>query len=320
MSSISVVIPIFNEEENIRPLYDRLNATLNELVDENFELIFVNDGSKDASLAIIKTLAIQDDRVKYIQLSRNFGHQNAVFAGLEHTSYEYVVIIDADLQDPPETIKPLYQTAIQGYDVVYAQRISRKGESWLKLTTAKYFYKLMNLLSDVAIPLDTGDFRIMTQKVCRTICQMPERNKFLRGQIAWSGFDQTSIEYERQSRHSGETKYSYSKMFKFAMDGISAFSTLPLKIATWMGFITAFFAVGMFARTMYVRLFTGDYVKGWSSLMVTLLFLGGVQLICIGILGEYLGRVLDNVRGRPSYIIKDTNIKTTAPQVELKIH
>lgn len=314
MSSISVVIPIYNEEENIRPLYDRLNTTLTNLVNHDYELIFVNDGSKDSSMLIIKALASQDDRVKYIHLSRNFGHQNAVFAGLKHASKEHVVIIDADLQDPPEIIQPLYLKALQGYDVVFAQRKTREGETWLKLVTAKYFYKILNMLSDVAIPLDTGDFRIMTQNVCRTICNMPERNKFLRGQIAWSGFEQTSIEYERQSRQNGETKYSYSKMFKFAMDGISAFSTLPLKIATWMGFITAFFAVGLFARTLYIRLFTGDYVKGWSSLMVTLLFLGGVQLICIGILGEYLGRVLDNVRGRPSYIIKDTNITTIAPQ------
>lgn len=320
MSLISVVIPIFNEEENLRPLYDRLSHTLTSLVQYHYELIFVNDGSKDSSLAIIKSLATQDSKVKYISLSRNFGHQNAVFAGLEHSSGDAVVIIDADLQDPPETIEKLYQTLLEGYDVVYAQRKSRVGESWLKLMTAKYFYKILNKLSEVSIPLDTGDFRIMSQKVCATICQMPERNKFLRGQIAWSGFEQTSIEYERKSRHSGETKYSYAKMFKFAMDGISAFSNIPLKMATWMGFITAGIAVGMFVRTLYVRLFTDDFVKGWPSLMVTLLFLGGVQLICIGILGEYLGRVLDNVRGRPSFIIKDTNITTTALSAESKSH
>lgn len=308
MSIISVVVPIYNEEENIRPLYDRLTLTLRSLVDDNYEIIFVNDGSKDSSLAIIKTLCTQDLHIKYIHLSRNFGHQNAVFAGLENSNGENIVIIDADLQDPPEVIKLLYQTIQKGFDVVYAQRKSRDGESWLKLFTAKYFYKLLNRLSEIAIPLDTGDFRIMTRKVCKTICQMPERNKFLRGQIAWSGFEQTSIEYERQSRHSGETKYSYTKMFKFAMDGISAFSNIPLKMATFLGFLTAGIAVAMFARTMYVRLFTGDFVKGWSSLMVTMLFLGGVQLICIGILGEYLGRILDNVRGRPSYVIKDTNI------------
>lgn len=308
MPLISVIVPIFNEEENIRPLYDRLSRTLITIVKDSYEVVFINDGSKDSSISIIRTLANQDSKIKFIDLSRNFGHQNAVFAGMEHSSGEAVVIIDADLQDPPETIIPLYQKLQEGFDVVYAQRVARKGESWHKLLTAKYFYLLINKLSEVSIPLDTGDFRIMTQKVARTVCNMPERNKFLRGQIAWTGFRQTYVEYERHARHSGETKYSYSKMFKFAMDGISAFSNFPLKMATWLGFITAGIAVAMFARTMYVRLFTDDFVKGWPSLMVTLLFLGGVQLICIGILGEYLGRVLDNVRGRPPYIIKDSNI------------
>lgn len=308
MPLISVVVPIFNEEQNIRPLYDRLTQTLIALVKDSYEVIFINDGSKDSSISIIKTLADQDNKIKFIDLSRNFGHQNAVFAGMDYSSGDTVVIIDADLQDPPETIISLYQKLQEGYDVVYAQRIARKGESWHKLLTAKYFYLFINKLSEVSIPLDTGDFRIMTKKVTRTVCNMPERNKFLRGQIAWTGFQQTYIEYERQARYSGETKYSYSKMFKFAMDGISAFSNIPLKMATWLGFITAGVAVAMFARTMYVRLFTDDFVKGWPSLMVTLLFLGGVQLICIGILGEYLGRVLDNVRGRPPYVVKDSNI------------
>lgn len=320
MPSISVVIPVYNEEKNLRTLYDRLTQVLEELVASRYEIIFVNDGSKDSSLVIMKSLAAIDSQVKYIHLSRNFGHQNAVFAGLENTTGEYIVIIDADLQDPPEVIKELYQKTHEGYDVVYAQRTSRKGESWLKLTTAKYFYKILNRLSEVAIPLDTGDFRIISRKVCQTICEMPERNKFLRGQIAWTGFEQTSIEYERHSRHSGETKYSYARMLKFAMDGISAFSNLPLKLATWLGFLTAGVAVAMFARTIYVRLFTNDFVKGWPSLMVTVLFLGGVQLICIGILGEYLGRILDNVRGRPPYVIKETNIKTVRQSVQSELH
>ncbi len=309
MPLISTIVPIFNEEDNIRPLYDRLSKTLSSLTADNYEIIFVNDGSKDSSISIIKSLASQDGKIRFIDLSRNFGHQNAVFAGMDHSTGDAVVIIDADLQDPPEVIADLYKKLQEGYDVVYAQRIARKGESWHKLLTAKYFYLLINKLSEVAIPLDTGDFRIISKKVCETVCNMPERNKFLRGQIAWTGFQQTYVEYERHARHSGETKYSYSKMFKFAMDGISAFSNFPLKMATWLGFITAGIAVGMFVRTFYVRLFTDDFVKGWPSLMVTMLFIGGVQLICIGILGEYLGRVLDNVRGRPPYVVRDSNIE-----------
>lgn len=314
MPLISVIIPVFNEEENLRPLYDRLKVVLQELSGNRHEIIFVNDGSKDSSILIIKALSASDVCVKYIDLSKNFGHQNAVFAGMDYAEGESVVIIDADLQDPPETIRELYTKFLEGYDVVYAQRSTRAGEKWHKLLTAKYFYKIINKLSDIYIPLDTGDFRIISQRVCKIVCSMPERNKFLRGQIAWTGFRQSNIEYNRDARWSGDTKYSYRKMFRFAMDGITSFTNIPLKAATWLGFITAGIATAMFLRTLYVRLFTGDFVKGWPSLMVTILFLGGVQLICIGILGEYLGRILDNVRGRPNYIVKDTNMSGKASQ------
>ncbi len=309
MLKISVLAPVFNEEDNIRPLYDKLTDTLKQLAEDSYEIVFIDDGSRDNSFIIMQALAQEDKKVKYIRLSRNFGHQNAVFAGMEYCSGEAVVIIDTDLQDPPELIHDLYNKMKEGFDVVYAKRKFRKGESWHKLITAKYFYRLINRLSDVEIPLDTGDFRILSKAVCNVVINMPERNKFLRGQIAWTGFRQAHVEYDRQERQRGKTKYSYSKMFKFAMDGISGFSNLPLKVATWLGFATAGIAVTLFIWTMYVRLFTDDYVAGWSSLMVALLFLGGVQLICIGILGEYLGRVLENVRGRPAYIIRETNIR-----------
>ena len=312
MHQISVLAPIFNEEDNIRLLYDRLTDTLQKITGGSYEIIFINDGSTDSSINIIKSIASYDQHTKYIDLSRNFGHQNAVFAGMDLCDGEAVVIIDADLQDPPEFIEDLYNKYKEGYDVVYAKRKEREGESWHKLLTAKYFYIIINKLSDVEIPFDTGDFRIMSKAVCKVVVDMPERNKFLRGQIAWTGFQQTYIEYKREERNSGETKYPYSKMFKFVMDGISAFSNVPLKISTWLAFATAFIAITMFMRTLYVRLFTDDYVVGWSSLMVSLLFLGGVQLIGIGILGEYLGRVLDNVRGRPPYIVKETNIEETS--------
>lgn len=316
MALISVIVPVFNEEQNLRVLYDRLKKVLLQLSGDSHEIVFVNDGSKDSSMAIIRSFASSDETVKFIDLSKNFGHQNAVFAGMEFCNGKAVVIIDADLQDPPEVIIPLYEKWQQGFDVVYAQRISREGEKWHKLLTAKYFYRLINYLSEVYIPLDTGDFRIISDKVCKVICKMPERNKFLRGQIAWTGFNQTSIEYDRDARNSGDTKYSYRKMLRFAMDGITSFTNIPLKAATWLGFITAGIATAMFVRTIWVRLFTDDFVKGWPSLMVTVLFLGGVQLICIGILGEYLGRILDNVRGRPSYIVKDTNFNTALPTSE----
>jgi polyisoprenyl-phosphate glycosyltransferase len=308
MSRISVVVPVFNEEHNLRKLYQRLKVVLEKLTGSSHEIIFVNDGSKDNSMQIIAGLSFNDSTVKYIDLSKNFGHQNAVFAGMDYASGDAVVIIDSDLQDPPETIELLYEKWKEGFDVVYAQRISRSGEKWHKLLTAKYFYRIINYLSDVYIPLDTGDFRIISQRVCRVVCAMPERNKFLRGQIAWAGFHQTFVEYHRDIRNSGDTKYSYRKMIRFAMDGITSFTNIPLKAATWLGFVTAAIALGMLGRTFYVRLVTQDFEKGWPSIMVAVLFLGGVQLICIGILGEYLGRILDNVRGRPSYIVRDTNL------------
>jgi dolichol-phosphate mannosyltransferase len=320
MSLITVVIPVYDEEDNIRILYDRLKAVLTKLTGNRHDMIFVNDGSTDSSLNIIQSLAASDPCVKYIDLSKNFGHQNAVFAGMDHAEGEAVVIIDSDLQDPPETIEKLYNKFQEGFDVVYAQRSSRSGENWHKLLTAKYFYRIINRLSEVQIPLDTGDFRIISQRVCRVVCAMPERNKFLRGQIAWTGFNQTYIEYDRSARNSGDTKYSYRKMLRFAMDGITSFTNIPLKAATWLGFFTAGIAVIMFLRTIYVRLVTGDFVKGWPSLMVTILFLGGVQLICIGILGEYLGRILDNVRGRPNYIIRDTNLPIKPPTTSSTPH
>jgi dolichol-phosphate mannosyltransferase len=250
-----------------------------------------------------------DKHVQYIDLSKNFGHQNAVYAGMENCLGEAVVIIDADMQDPPELIKELYDKFNEGFDVVYAQRLERAGEKWHKLMTAKAFYRLVNFLSEVHIPLDTGDFRIISKRVCKIVCEMPERNKFLRGQIAWTGFNQTYITYNRDIRYSGDTKYSYSKMFRFAFDGITSFTNIPLKLATWLGFLVAGIAVFMFFYTIYIRLFSNDFVKGWPSLMVAVLFIGGVQLICIGILGEYLGRILDNVRHRPLYLIKESSFK-----------
>ena len=305
---ISVVIPIFNEEANIHLLHERLvNAVT--AVTNDYELIFVNDGSKDKSLSIIKELAAKFPQVKFIDFSKNFGHQIAVFAGLEHAQGNTIVIIDADLQDPPELIKDLYTKLQQGYDVVFAQREQRVGESWHKLLTAKLYYRVLNRLSEVEIPLDTGDFRIITKKVKDIIVSMPEHNKFLRGQIAWTGFNQTSILYKREERHAGNTNYPYSKMLKFAFDGITSFSNIPLRLATYLGFMVSFVAFLVIVYTLYQKYFKHDVVQGWSSLMISILFIGGVQLICLGIIGEYLGRIMDNVKKRPLYIVKDSNCK-----------
>lgn len=304
---ISVIVPVFNEESNLLVLHERLVNVITGITNQ-YEIIFVNDGSKDNSLTVIKTLAQQFPQIKYIDFSKNFGHQLAVFAGLEHASGNAIVIIDADLQDPPELIIELHKKLQQGFDVVYAQREQRVGESWHKLMTAKLFYRFINRLSDVTIPLDTGDYRIITKKIKDIIVAMPERNKFLRGQIAWAGFNQTSVSYKRDERYAGTTNYSYSKMFSFAFDGITAFSNLPLRLATYMGFLVSFVSFLVILYTLYQKYINGNVVQGWSSLMVSILFIGGVQLICLGIIGEYLGRIMDNVKQRPLYIVRESNV------------
>lgn len=305
---ISVVIPVFNEESNLPVLYERLVNSVTA-ISNDYELIFVNDGSKDKSLHIIKEFSVKNPQVKYIDFSKNFGHQLAVFAGLESAKGAAVVIIDADLQDPPELIKELYVKMKEGYDVVYAQREQREGESWHKLMTAKLFYRFINRLSEVSIPLDTGDFRIISRKINDIIISMPERNKFLRGQIAWTGFNQTFVLYKREERYAGKTNYSYSKMFSFAFDGITAFSNLPLRLATYLGFVVSLISFFFILYTLYQKYFKHDVVPGWSSLMVSILFIGGVQLICLGIIGEYLGRIMDNVKQRPLYIVRESNLQ-----------
>ncbi|MCC2545878.1 glycosyltransferase family 2 protein [Hymenobacter sp. BT175] len=304
---LSVVIPIYNEETNIAALYTRLSGVLDPM-NLRYEFIFINDGSRDKSLQLVQNLAARDPRVRYIDFSRNFGHQIAVTAGLDLSVGEAVVIIDADLQDPPELIPGLYQKLQEGYEVVYAKRRSRQGESAAKKATAKLFYRLLASITHISIPVDTGDFRIITRKVVEALKQMPEQNKFIRGQISWIGYRQTYLEYDRAERAGGETGYTYSKMIKLALDGITGFSDVPLKAATYSGFLVSAVAFLVMLYTLYARFVTGDYEPGWASLMVSILFLGGVQLIAIGIIGEYMARLSANVRRRPLYIISDTNI------------
>ena len=303
---LSVVIPIYNEAANIGALHERLSRVLAGLPGRH-ELIFVNDGSRDDSLALLLALAGRDERVRYIDLSRNFGHQIAVTAGLDAAAGAAVVIIDADLQDPPELIPELYQKLREGYEVVYAKRRSRQGESVAKKFTARLFYRLLARITHISIPVDTGDFRIISRKVVEGLKRMPEQNKFLRGQISWIGYRQTFVEYDRAERAGGETGYTYSKMLRLALDGITAFSDAPLKAATISGFVVSGIAFLVMLYTLYSRFVTHDYEAGWASLMVSILFLGGVQLIAVGIIGEYISRLSANVRQRPLYLVSDSN-------------
>ena len=309
---LSVIIPVFNESQNIFPLVERLKPILEEITQE-YEIIFVNDGSKDDTLFKIKSLAQTESRIKYIDFTRNFGHQIAVTAGIDVTKGDKIVIIDADLQDPPELIKPMYDKIKEGFEVVYAKRKARKGESFFKKITAKLFYRILNKWSNVDIPLDTGDFRIMTHHIVKVLRQMPEQHKFLRAQISWIGYNQTFIEYERDSRLHGESKYPLTKMMKFALDGITSFSTVPLKFASWLGFTVSFTAFLFIFWVSFVRLigykFGLTYQPGWASEMVAILFLGGIQLLGIGVLGEYIGRINENIKNRPLYLVKDHNIE-----------
>ncbi len=308
MIDLSVVIPVFNEEKNIEELYTRLKKTISEL-GLSYELVFVNDGSIDSSFEIIHSLSENDINVKYIDLSRNFGHQIAVTAGLDFVAGKNTVIIDADLQDPPEIIIELYNKMTEGYDVVYAKRKKRKGDSVMKKITAKIFYRILSKITNIDIPVDTGDFRIMSYKVVGVLRNMPEQHKFIRGQISWAGFKQTHIDYIRNERFAGETGYTYTKMTKFAKDGIAAFSDFPLKLVTWLGFSVAIMAFAVMIYALFSKYIKGGAVPGWASLMISLLFLGGVQLISIGIIGEYISRIASNVRNRPLYVVNKKNIE-----------
>jgi dolichol-phosphate mannosyltransferase len=309
---LSVIIPIYNEEENIPALYERLRGVLDSMSLGSYEFVFVNDGSADHSLSLIRELAARDPRVRYADFSRNFGHQIAVSAGLDLSIGAAVVISDADLQDPPELIPALYTKLGEGYEVVYAKRRSRQGESAAKKFTAKLFYRLLARITNISIPVDTGDFRVVSRKVVDALRRMPEQNKFIRGQISWIGYRQTYVEYDRAERAGGETGYTYRKMLRLALDGITGFSDVPLKAASISGFVVSGIAFLVMLYTLYERFVTRNYQPGWASLMISILFLGGVQLIAVGIIGEYIARLLANVRQRPLYIISDTNV-TDAP-------
>jgi polyisoprenyl-phosphate glycosyltransferase len=303
---ISVVIPVFNEENNIDLLYSRI-VNVCKKINLTYELIFVNDGSYDNSLELIKELAENNPTVKFIDFSRNFGHQIAITAGMEKASGKHIVFIDADLQDPPELIEQLYLKANEGFDVVYTIRKSRKGESIFKKATAKAYYRILRSITKCNIPVDAGDFRIISAKVANILKKMSEQQKFIRGQIAWVGFKQAYLEYDREPRKGGKSGYPISKMTRFAVDGITSFSDFPLKFATYLGFFVSIIAFVLMLWALYQRLIVKEYVQGWTSLILSVLFIGGIQLISIGVIGEYIGRIGSNVRNRPLYIINDSN-------------
>lgn len=302
---ISVVVPMYCEEEVAKECYKRLSNVLKEIKYE-YEIIFVDDGSKDKTYEIISLIAKNDSKVKVIRFSRNFGHQAALTAGVNTSKGDAVITIDADLQDPPELMFEMIKRWEEGYQVVYAKRKKRDGETWFKLITAKCFYRIISKLSDVRMPVDTGDYRLMDRKVVEVLKNMPETNRYMRGMVSWAGFKQIPVEYERKERFAGKTKYPLNRMIKLALDGIISFSFKPLRVAEYLGFFAVIVAIIIFLYAFIYRIVGGkNLVTGWASIMTTVTFLGGVQLITIGILGEYIGRIYDESKERPLYIIEE---------------
>jgi dolichol-phosphate mannosyltransferase len=302
---LSIVVPCYNEEAVLPELHRRLVSVLEQVADIGFEIIYADDGSSDDTSEILRKLQSSDPRVRVVSLSRNFGHQIAVTAGLEHASGEAAVIIDADLQDPPEVIPEMIERWRDGYQVVYGLRDRRAGETTFKRWTAKAFYRLINRLSEIEIPLDVGDFRLLDRRVVDVLLAMPERDRFLRGMVSWIGFKQVAVIYDRAPRRAGQSKYPVMKMLRFAVDSVISFSFVPLRLAIWVGFgaIAASFAGIVYA--LVIRLYTTDWVRGWTSIFTAVLFLGGIQLITLGIVGEYVGRIYAEVKLRPLYVVRD---------------
>ena len=302
--TLTIIAPIYNELENIPELYPRMREVMDR-TGEAWELILVDDGSTDGSTALIRKLAENDARVRPVIFARNFGHQIAVTAGVDYARGDAVIIIDADLQDPPEVILQLIDKWREGYEVVYAVREERQGESWFKKTTASLFYRMIYRITDVDIPLDAGDFRLMDRKVVEVMKHMREKHRFLRGMSAWVGFKQVGVSYKRQPRFAGETKYPLKKMIKLALTAVTSFSYFPLQFATYLGFITAGLSVLAIPIIVVLRLTTGTALFGQATTLIIVLFLGGLQLISLGVIGEYIGRIYDEAKGRPLYIVAE---------------
>jgi glycosyltransferase involved in cell wall biosynthesis len=307
MSSIvkySIVVPVYNEEEVIHETYRRLTEVMRS-TKEAYELLFVNDGSRDRTVEIIKEYSEQDPAVVLLDFARNFGHQIAITAGMDYARGEAVVVIDADLQDPPELILEMIEKWKQGFDVVYAKRTKRKGETYFKKQTAAMFYRFLRAMTDIDIPLDTGDFRLLDRKVCNQMNSIQEKNRFVRGLVSWVGFKQIAVEYERDERLAGESKYPLKKMLKLSMDGITSFSYKPLKLASYAGVTLSGIGFIYLLVVLYLKLFTDSTITGWSSLIVIQLFFSGIILIILGMIGEYIGRIYDETKNRPLYIVRE---------------
>lgn len=301
---LSIVVPVFNEAEGINAFYARMKSVADAMQDVDHELIFVEDGSTDQSFARLRALAEADSRVAIIKFARNFGHQMAITAGLDAARGDCVVVIDADLQDPPEVIPEMVQRWRDGYDVVYGVRAYRKGESALKVLTASFFYRLLRWMTNIEIPVDAGDFRLVSRRALHQLQQMRESDRFVRGLVSWIGFRQTGVSYSRDPRFAGETKYPFRKMLRFALDGITSFSTVPLRLASLLGYTASGFAF-LALILMFPMKLLGFTIHGWASMMVGMFFLGGVQLVCLGIIGEYIGRIFTEVKNRPLYIVEE---------------
>lgn len=314
---ISAIIPSYNEQENVGLMYERMSKVLSKISDD-YEIIYVNDCSRDETLLRIKALADKDKHVKYVSFSRNFGHQIAVSAGLDVCQGDAVVIIDGDLQDPPELIEQMYEKYKEGYKVVYARRTSRDGETWFKKFTAKMFYRILASMTSIDIPVDVGDFRLIDKVIVQHLRNMPEKSKYIRGQISWIGYKQTFVDYHRDARIYGRTNYPLKKMLRFALDGITAFSDKPLKIASGLGIFSAIVSLLALVYALVSHFCFNNTITGWTSLILSVLFIGGVQLITIGIIGEYIARINNDVRNRPLYIVEESNAEAQPKEEENK--
>lgn len=304
--SYSIVVPLFNEELVIEETYKRLKKVMDSCQD-SYEIIFVNDGSRDRTLEMARSICRRDPNIKLLSFSRNFGHQIAITAGMDYASGEAVVVIDADLQDPPEVIPEMIAKWKEGYEVVFGQRSERKGETYFKKLSASLFYRVLRRLTEVDIPVDTGDFRLIDRKVLDALKTLPEKNRYVRGMVSWVGFSQTGVEYVRDERFAGESKYPLKKMLKFAANGITSFSYKPLKLATYVGCFVSLLSFIYLFYVLYQRIFIPQStIPGWASLTIISLFFNGIILILLGIMGEYIGRIYDEAKARPLYIIADS--------------
>lgn len=300
---ISLVVPAYNEIEVVDTFYGRASSALAAIEGYDYEIIFVDDGSADGTYDRLRELADEDEHLAVIKFARNFGHQIAITAGIDYARGDAVVVIDADLQDPPEVIADFVRKWEEGFDVVYGVRERREGESAAKLATAAAFYRIMERLTTIRIPVDVGDFRLMSRRATEQFKRMREKDRFVRGLVSWIGFEQTGVTYSRDARYAGETKYPWKKMIKFALDGITSFSLVPLKLATWFGYAASGLAF-LYLVSVFWQYAMGITVRGFATIMVAILFLGGVQLICLGIIGEYIGRIFNEIKPRPMYVVE----------------